>query len=146
MMYLSNNQVVRTFFQRQNFPRGGFFVFLALGRVTMGYGSVFAVPSPVHHLKSLPGGPWWVSRGFQVIFAPKKVGGGLFGAIFGKIWFPLKKDIETHVHLVCTSWNHCQVSGLPNAPNYDFPAPAPASCLPPKYSPWDMNSNRVDIK
>ena len=24
------------------------------------------------------------------------------------------------------------VSGPPNAPNYDFPAPGPASCLPPK--------------
>ena len=121
MMSLCNNQVVRTFFQRQNFPGWGFFVFWALGRVTMGYGSVFAVPSPVHHLKSLPGGPWWVSRGFQVIFGPKKVGGGLFGAIFGKIWFPRKKGIETHVHLVHTSWNHCLVvpDGAPGG--YDPP-------------------------
>ena len=74
-----------------------------------------------HLLKSLPGGPWWVSRGFQVIFGPKKVGGGLFGAILGKIWFPRKKGIETHVHLVHTSWNHCLVvpDGAPGG--YDPP-------------------------
>ena len=76
-----------------------FFVFLGFSGVSQGKMVIFALISPVNHPKSLLGGPWWVSRGFWVIYAKKKRGGAFLGknGNFGK------KSIFSHLDLLFNS-------------------------------------------
>ena len=62
-----------------------FFVFLGFSGVSQGKMVIIALISPVNHPKSLLGGPWWVSRGFWVIYAKKKGGGAFWGQFWGKM-------------------------------------------------------------